>query len=138
MAIAILPPPTKPRPKPKAGLRLWMARVLEECDRAAVDFSADPVHDLRVAIRRCRSLADGLIPVDPYPEWKKMKRSARGLFSALGELRDKQVLAEWVEKLFSADDPPAQKLLSFTESEQARLTITARQELDRFDDAIGS
>jgi len=38
-----------------------MERVLEECDRAAVDLAGDPVHDLRVALRRCRSLADGLM-----------------------------------------------------------------------------
>jgi CHAD domain-containing protein len=133
LATATLTVLPKPRSKPKAGLRLWMQRVLEECDSAAVDFSADPVHDLRVAIRRCRSLADGLIPIDPNPDWKKMKRAARSLFSALGELRDKQVLAEWVEKLFPAEDPPARKLLAFTESEQVRLKVTAHQELERFD-----
>lgn len=133
LATPILTVPPKPRPKPKAGLRLWMSRVLEECDRAAVDFSADPVHDLRVAIRRCRSLADGLIPIDPNPDWKKMKRSARSLFSALGELRDKQVLAEWIVKLFPSDDPPARKLLAFTDAEQIRLKAIAHQELEGFD-----
>ena len=43
------------------GLRYWMARVLEECEHVAADFSADPVHDLRVSLRRCRSMADGMI-----------------------------------------------------------------------------
>ena len=51
----------------KAGLALWMERVLEECDRASVEFGADPVHDLRVALRRCRSMADGLRVMDPNP-----------------------------------------------------------------------
>ena len=51
----------------KAGLALWMERVLEECDRASVEFGADPVHDLRVALRRCRSMADGLRVMDPDP-----------------------------------------------------------------------
>ena len=47
------------------GLRYWMLRVLEECGKAAVDFQPDPVHDLRVSLRRCRSLADGMIAMDP-------------------------------------------------------------------------
>ena len=45
----------KSRPKPKLGLRAWMERVLVECDRAAAGFDIDAVHDLRVALRRCRS-----------------------------------------------------------------------------------
>ena len=44
------------RPK-TTGLRYWMLRVLEECDHVSADFAADPVHDLRVSLRRCRSLA---------------------------------------------------------------------------------
>jgi CHAD domain-containing protein len=55
------------------GLRYWMARVLEECEHVAADFSADPVHDLRVALRRCRSMADGMMAMDPDPDWKAMK-----------------------------------------------------------------
>jgi CHAD domain-containing protein len=49
-----------------------MERVLLECDRAAAGFEADPVHDLRVALRRCRSLADGLMALDPDSSWKEM------------------------------------------------------------------
>src|SRR5580692_10458305 len=103
--------------KPKVGLRVWMERVLEECDRAAAGFEADPVHDLRVALRRCRSLADGLIALDSDPSWKEMKKAGRKLFRALGELRDMQVMEEWIEKLRTAEegaepgagDPVAQK-----------------------------
>jgi exopolyphosphatase/guanosine-5'-triphosphate,3'-diphosphate pyrophosphatase len=76
-----------------------MERVLEECDHVAADFSADPVHDLRVSLRRCRSMADGLIAVDPDPDWKAMKKAGKRLFQRLGELRDIQVMMEWLEKL---------------------------------------
>jgi CHAD domain-containing protein len=41
-------------PEKKSGLLYWAQRAIEECDKASVDFAADPVHDLRVAIRRCR------------------------------------------------------------------------------------
>ncbi len=91
-------------PKPKLGLRAWMDRVLVECDRAAEGFDADAVHDLRVALRRCRSLADGLMAIDPDFSWKEMKRAGKKLFQALGELRDIQVMQEWIEKLGVANN----------------------------------
>ena len=76
-----------------------MARVLEECTHVEADFSTDPVHDLRVALRRCRSLADGMIAMDPDPNWKAMKKAGKRLFQRLGELRDVQIMMEWIEKL---------------------------------------
>jgi CHAD domain-containing protein len=79
-----------------------MERVPMECDRAAIGFDADAVHDLRVALRRCRSLADGLMAIDSDSSWKEMKKAGRKLFQALGELRDMQVMAEWIEKLGDA------------------------------------
>jgi CHAD domain-containing protein/HD superfamily phosphodiesterase len=81
------------------GLRYWLLRVLDECDRVRADFAPDPVHDLRVSLRRCRSLADGLIALDPDPDWKAMKKAGKRLFQRLGALRDVQVMIEWIEKL---------------------------------------
>lgn len=133
MTAAASTAPLKPIAKPKPGLHSWMLRVLEECDRAAVDFSSDPVHDLRVAIRRCRSLADGLIHIDPDPKWKEMKRAPKKLFASLGGLRDMQVLIEWIEKLFRPDDPVAVTLTDYARSREAELKDDARAELDRFD-----
>ena len=93
-----LAPPRK-RPLKTTGLRYWMLCVLEECEHVSADFSADPVHDLRVALRRCRSLADGLIAIDPDPNWKAMKKAGKRLFQRLGDLRDVQIMMEWIEKL---------------------------------------
>src|ERR1700740_878477 len=79
-----------------------MARVLEECDRAAVGFEADPVHDLRVALRRCRSMADGMIAMDPDHDWKAMKKAGKRLFQRGGALRDVQIIMEWIENFYPA------------------------------------
>ncbi len=79
-----------------------MERVLDECENVAADFSADPVHDLRVALRRCRSIADGMIAMDPDREWKAMKKAGKRLFQRLGALRDVQIMMEWIEKLHPA------------------------------------
>ena len=87
------------RTKRTTGLRYWMLRVLEECDNVSADFGSDPVHHLRVSLRRCRSLADALMALDPDPDWKAMKKAGKRLFQRLGELRDIHVMEEWVEKL---------------------------------------
>ena len=80
----------------KSGLAYWATASLKNATRPARTLLADPVHDLRVAIRRCRSMADGFLSADPDPAWKQMKRLGKPLFSSLGELRDTQVMAEWV------------------------------------------
>ncbi|HEY6769443.1 MAG TPA: CHAD domain-containing protein [Candidatus Sulfotelmatobacter sp.] len=96
-----MPPPPKATGKPArtTGLNHWMKQVLEECDHASANFDADAVHDLRVALRRCRSMADGLRAIDPDPEWKAMKKAGKQLFQRLGDLRDVQVMMEWIEKV---------------------------------------
>jgi CHAD domain-containing protein/HD superfamily phosphodiesterase len=94
--------PTK-RAKKITGLRYWMLRVLDECEHVSADFSTDPVHDLRVCLRRCRSLADGLMALDPDPSWKVMRTAGKHLFQRLGALRDVHVMMEWVEKLHPAE-----------------------------------
>jgi CHAD domain-containing protein/HD superfamily phosphodiesterase len=76
-----------------------MGRVLQECEHVSADFSAEPVHDLRVALRRCRSMADGMMAMDPDKDWKAMKKAGKRLFQRLGTLRDVQIMMEWIEKL---------------------------------------
>jgi exopolyphosphatase/guanosine-5'-triphosphate,3'-diphosphate pyrophosphatase len=105
------------------GLRYWMLRVLHECDHVAADFSADPVHDLRVAIRRCRSLADGMIAMDPDLNWKAMKKAGKALFQRLGALRDIQIMMEWVDKLYPAS--VGRTLLSVSDQEEKSASIGA-------------
>src|SRR5579862_697162 len=115
------------------GLAFWMVRVLEECDRVAAEFAADPVHDLRVALRRCRSMADGLMTFDPDSSWKQMKRAGKKLFSSLGELRGVQVMQEWIGKLGRAEDPASVALLRYLEGREAEHKLQAAAALKDFD-----
>jgi CHAD domain-containing protein len=117
----------------KTGLALWMERTLAECDRASVEFGADPVHDLRVALRRCRSMADGLRVMDPNPAWQDMKKAGKRLFRGLGELRDAQVMEEWVSRLGSPDDPVTMALLQFLAGRETQLKQQAALALQEFD-----
>lgn len=117
----------------KFGIGHWMERVLAECDKAGRELAPDPVHDLRVALRRCRSLADGMRFVDPDTAWKKMRRAGKQLFSSLGELRDAQVMMEWVLRLGPHDDPASTALKEFVAGEESRLKKLAGDALQNFD-----
>ena len=123
----MLPGPQPQSEEKKAGLSYWAQRALEECDKASDGFAADPVHDLRVAIRRCRSMADGFLSVDPDPAWKEMKRLAKPLFSSLGELRDTQVMMEWVAKLAEPGDPVAESLVAELSRQEAERKTAAAE-----------
>ena len=125
--------PAAPAEEKKSGLGYWAERVLEEADKAGEDMASDPVHDLRVAIRRCRSLADGFLTVDPDPAWKQMKKLAKGLFASLGDLRDTQVMMEWIEKLSEEDDPLRAILLASLRQQEAALKLLAKEAVQNFD-----
>jgi CHAD domain-containing protein len=130
-----MPIPIKKHPAAakKSGLAFWMERVLEECDRASVAFAPEPVHDLRVALRRCCSMADGIAAIDPDPAWKEMKKAGKRLFRRLGELRDVHVMQEWVHRLDSPDDPVTAPLLQSIAVRETALQQEAVQALAEFD-----
>lgn len=118
----------------ESGLAYWMARVPKEAARVLrKDFDADAVHDLHVALRRCRSLADGLMELDPDPAWKAMRKAASKLFKPLGELRDTQVAMGWLRQLASADDPVREKMLELLATRKHEAKATAGRALKRFD-----
>ncbi|PYX98089.1 MAG: hypothetical protein DMG71_01320 [Acidobacteria bacterium] len=116
----------------RAGLAFWTQRVREELDKVRQNFEADPVHDLRVALRRCRSMADGFLAVDPDPDWKRFKRLAKELFDRLGDLRDVQVMKDWVTRLAEPDDPVRQSLLESLINQEQQLKKDAQTALQQF------
>src|ERR1700731_2429096 len=86
------------------GLTHWMQRVLKELDVLQSAPDKDAVHDLRVAIRRCRSVAAVMREVEPDPAWHQMRRLPKKLFRKLGELRDTQIMDEWVAEHGAEND----------------------------------
>jgi exopolyphosphatase/guanosine-5'-triphosphate,3'-diphosphate pyrophosphatase len=110
-----------------------MERVLQELSNAGTDLAPDPVHDLRVAIRRCRSIAEGLRSVDPDRTWNKMRKASKVVFGSLGELRDVQVMLEWVQKLGTADDKTTGALLELFRGREQALKAKAAATLQNFD-----
>ncbi len=119
--------------KKRAGLDVWMERVLEKAAKIEPEWDADEVHDLRVALRRCRTMAEALSEVSATSGWRKLKKGSRDLFRALGELRDTQVQREWVKKLGSAGDAARRHLLRLLAADEKRERQTAAKALDAFD-----
>jgi exopolyphosphatase/guanosine-5'-triphosphate,3'-diphosphate pyrophosphatase len=117
------------------GLAHWMRRVLRECERAGRAMSPDAVHDLRVALRRCRSIARSLTELDPHPDWRRMRKAGKRLFRSFGELRDTQVMVDWVTRLAPADDPVRQRMLEVLAGRERELTAHARVIVTGFDRA---
>lgn len=85
-----------------AGLAVWLEAVVTQHARARVALRTDVVHDLRVALRRCRSLAQSLREIDDEDgaaRFKALAQAARPLFSGLGALRDAQVMRAHARRL---------------------------------------
>lgn len=110
-----------------------MDRVLDRADQVRHSWDVDGVHDLRVALRRCRTMADALSEVNPGPGWRKLKRASRDLFHALGNLRDTQVKRASVKKLGSPGDPLRNHMLRLLSRQEKKDRETAEQALDGFD-----
>jgi CHAD domain-containing protein len=129
----------QPSKDERRALSYSMDRVLEELNnlRQAARNSGgneDAVHDLRVSIRRCRSIASVLEEVDPNQAWPEMRRAAKKLFHGLGALRDAQVLKNWVQKLAPTDDPIAANLLSNFAERAPGLQDDALRAIRKFDE----
>ena len=115
------------------GFELWAESVLERATQAGRNWDADAVHDLRVALRRCRSMAEALDEVNPSPAWRKLKKSSRELFHALGDLRDVQVECGWIKKLAPSGDPVRRRMLTLLAVQERTNRVKAERALDAFD-----
>jgi len=110
-----------------------MNKALEKSEDLSPDWKADDVHDVRVALRRCRTMADTLREVNPDPGWRKLKKSSKELFHSLGGLRDAQVEQEWVRKLGPRGDMVRRHMLELLERREKNCRQEAAKALDAFD-----
>lgn len=120
-------------PAEHRGLTHWMDRVLKELDTLRKSPDKDAVHDLRVAIRRCRSVAAVMREVDPDPAWHAMRRLPKKLFRKLGELRDTQIMDEWVAEHGAENDKLRVALHAFFQQKEPELlqqTLRLAEKLD--------
>lgn len=117
----------------QTGLEVWMDRVLEAAPKVEPNWRKDEVHDLRVALRRCRTMGEALSEVSPGSRWRKIKKVSRKLFHATGDLHDTQVERSWVKKCAPAGDPVRRYMLRFLSHEEKKHRKIAAAALGAFD-----
>lgn len=114
------------------ALEHCLRRALRNHKRALRKLKADPVHDFRVALRRCRSLAEGLHAVDSDPVWARLRKSSKKQQQALSDLRDIQVLTNWLKPLGLTAGPVGEALASYFKKQERRAQKDARSSLKMF------
>ena len=116
------------------GLAHWMERVSKQLHTLQSAPDKDAVHDLRVAIRRCRSVAAVMREVDPSPAWHRMRSLPKKLFRKLGELRDTQIMDDWVTSQGAENDKLRVTLHNFFQEREPKLLQEALRLANKFDD----
>ncbi len=119
-------------PAASRALKRSLQRALRNHRRAGKKLKATPVHDLRVSLRRCRSLAEGLSAIDPDPVWRRLRKASKKQQSALSDLRDLQVLESWLKPLRLTAGPVGEALAARLKKEQRRAKKKASRSLDSF------
>jgi CHAD domain-containing protein len=120
---------------PPEALSRFLRRVLQEQAAAQDELAPDTVHDLRVALRRCRSLAEGFAELDGHPEWRQLRKAARRLQRGLAPLRDVQVMAGWVRRLGftgAAAGAPGSAVAASLRGDERKARRAARSAVDDF------
>ena len=118
---------------PESPLVESMNRLLRVFHRSALDSSQENIHDLRVALRRCRTLAGCLSEFRPNPLLRKVSRESKKLFQGLAGLRELHVRIEWVIRLLPARDAAARQRLKELRSREQKINSRIDRILDDFD-----
>ena len=134
MAFAVAIPTRVPREHRDFGF--WMDRTLQRLAEVRAEPSADAVHDVRVALRRCRSVATAVEEIDPHPAWQEVRGCARKMFRAMGELRDAQVLEGLIQGHGPRDERLQGELVHSLKGAQAEALGKALRLAAKFDEKL--
>jgi hypothetical protein len=125
---------------PEAGFRDTMKKLIatrwrdvwESVPAALEGSDIEGVHDVRVASRRLRAAMDIAAPVFPHRWFTSLHREAKQITSALGEVRDRDVLLEALHadraKAPLTEHPGIDRLIDRVERER----LVAREAMERY------
>lgn len=106
--------------------RLW-----EDLDRLQHADDADAIHDIRVASRRLRAAMDVAAPCFPAEWYVPLHRTAREVTSALGGVRDQDVILEALaaerKQVPQADRPAIDALIAHVQHERTLARRSMRE-----------
>jgi CHAD domain-containing protein len=125
-----------------AELRLLDAKVQEAAPRVLGAPDAEAVHDLRVAIRRTRTLLEVGREVFGRFRADEVRRALRDVHRATGALRDEEVLLELIESL-KVERPDVRSWIEARHRRERRLRTALRRkirsgEIDRGRELLGA
>jgi CHAD domain-containing protein len=121
--------PDPGRVAPSSPLSDRLDEVARLLPKVSKNLRPEAVHDLRVTLRRCRAAASGFEQLNPSPDWQRLRKVAKRLLRALGELGDAQVMRRMISKLGMAESASGRKLLEILMKREAHAMRRARKEL---------
>jgi CHAD domain-containing protein len=77
-------------------------------------------------------MAEGLSAIDPDPVWRRLRKAAKRQQRALSDLRDVQVLTNWLEPLHLESGPVGRALASYFKKHERRARREAERSLKAF------
>ena len=113
-------------------LQRSLRNALRKRNHALQDLDPDPVHDVRVALRRCRSLAEAFAALDSHPVWKKLLKACKKQQRGLSDLRDIQVMRGWLHTLDLASTSAGASLADELKDEEIVARKRAKASLKAF------
>ena len=106
-------------------------RVWSDLDRLRHGDDPDAVHDIRVASRRLRAAMDVAAPCFPAEWYAPLHRTARDITSALGDVRDRDVILDALtaerKQAPSGDHPALDVLIAQVKAERTRARRSMRE-----------
>lgn len=109
-----------------------MRRASIEHRKALKRKDANTIHDLRVALRRCRSLVKGLNEIEPHRCLKEIDLLGKTLFKQQGSLRDAQVTGSWIKSLVSKKNQVRAVLLKSLKKHEDKNQKKSQKALKKF------
>ena len=106
--------------------------VWKAVPRAAEGVDIEGVHDVRVASRRLRAAMDVAAPAFPASWYKPLHKLAKEITSELGEVRDRDVMLEYLTAEREAAPPNERPGIDRLIARIDRERIAARAEMEAF------
>jgi CHAD domain-containing protein len=106
--------------------------VWKAVPRAVEGKDIEGVHDVRVASRRLRAAMDVAAPAFPASWYKPLHKVAKEITSELGEVRDRDVMLEYLGNERAAAPPNERPGIDRLIARIDRERIAAREEMERF------
>lgn len=100
--------------------------------RAAEGTDIEGVHDVRVASRRLRAAMDVAAPAFPASWYKPLHAVAKEITSELGEVRDRDVMLEYLTAEREAAPPNERPGIDLLIARIERERVAARAEMESF------